>query len=1063
MSDTTFHIYRSSAGSGKTRTLAKEYLKLALRYPEYFRYILAMTFTNKSTQEMKDRIIRYLDDFTHGRSDDLAAEILKDFAADGKLFTPLQFKERSREVLSLILHQYSQFAVSTIDAFFQRVIRSFTRETGLLGNFRLEVDNDMVLEDVIDRVMDNLTDNEELRGWVLEFSLERLESGKDWDIRSALLEFAKEIFREDFKKIEEDVLRATADKRFFQELRQRLQAVVRQFEQQVNGEAAALLDSFHQHGLVVTDFKYGASGSVYGYVSTLATEITLPGKRVREALEDPAQWAATKSERASLIITQAAAQWIPRLTGIVTYMEANSETYYSAEQALRNLYVFGLLSDISKTLREYLQENNMMLLSDAPQFLRGVMQDQDASFLYEKVGSFYRHFLIDEFQDTSGFQWHNVLPLVRNGIAQNYRSLIVGDIKQSIYRWRGGDLNILQEQVVHDIGAAMTQTYHLDTNYRSTGHVVTFNNAIFEAAAALISKETGSAFPAASYADAAQKTFREAGKGYVHLQFVKTSELEENTTFHDASLQMLPPLVETLQEKGVALRNIAFLVRDNSEGQMIAQHFMQYRTTASLKPGCRYDVVSNESLRLDQAASVVVLINALRLLEDPKNQIASAQLAYEYQKLWPVQAFPNQHKVFMQSKTKEFARQVPASFTQQADILAALPLVELVETLIHMFNLGKLATEIAYLQGFQDVVLEFAMREKSDLASFLQWWEDNRHKKSVQVAGGVDAAQIITIHKSKGLQFEYVIVPFLSWELNHPGHKAPILWCQASREIFQGAGYLPLRYNTKLEHTYFRDAYVTERQRIYLDNLNLLYVAFTRAETGLIAHAPLSRQRNLSHVGSLVRWAIDQDISLQESWSEEKQSLTIGEITTPPASGEKQQEALLLKQYRVAPWRERLTVRARGKEFFRQTEQRQKINYGIFIHALMARVRTAADVATVMEQALREGMIHPDECASVEEAVRWIVAHPMLTMGFQDIGTLKTEASLIMPDGSERRIDRIVLDEGQALLMDYKTGAPAPADHTQVKEYLAILSSMGVSGARGFLVYIDERQCVEVK
>jgi ATP-dependent exoDNAse (exonuclease V) beta subunit len=199
-----------------------------------------MTFTNKSTQEMKDRIIRYLDDFGHDRSQDLAAEIRQEIALDGKAFTDSEFRDRSREVLSLILHQYSQFAVSTIDAFFQRVIRSFTRETGLLGNFRLEVDNDLVLEEVIDRVLDKLTDDEELRGWVLEFSLERLEDGRDWDIRSALMDFSREIFREEFKSIEEDVLRATEDKRFFNNLKQSLQKEVKQFEQHVLGEARAL-------------------------------------------------------------------------------------------------------------------------------------------------------------------------------------------------------------------------------------------------------------------------------------------------------------------------------------------------------------------------------------------------------------------------------------------------------------------------------------------------------------------------------------------------------------------------------------------------------------------------------------------------------------------------------------------------------------------------------------------------------------------------------------------------------------------------------------------------------
>jgi ATP-dependent helicase/nuclease subunit A len=1069
VTDKTFHIYRSSAGSGKTRTLAKEYLKLALRFPEYFRYILAMTFTNKSTQEMKDRIIRYLDDFGNNRSQDLAAEIRQEMAGggvEGKVFTDSEFRDRSRLVLSLILHQYSQFAVSTIDAFFQRVIRSFTRETGLLGNFRLEVDNDLVLEEVIDRVLDKLTDDEELRGWVLEFSLERLEEGRDWDIRSALQEFSREIFREEFKAIEEEVLKATEDKRFFKNLKQSLQKEVKQFEQHVLGEARTLMQEFQSLQLVVADFKWGATGSVYSYVAGLEAEIKPPGSRVRDALLSSAAWASPKSPSKDVIIARAEQAWMPRLQALVDYIERESVAYFSAEQVLRNLYAFGLLSDISKTLREYLRENNVMLLSDAPQFLQGVMQGQDTSFVYEKVGSFFRHFLVDEFQDTSGLQWSNVLPLVRNGVAQGYRSLLVGDIKQSIYRWRGGDLSILQEKAREDIGVLMTDTHQLDTNYRSATNIVQINNALFEAAAAVVSRETGTAFPQQAYIDAAQKIFRQ-DPGYVSIRFFRQEEKApgEDTggrfDFQAVSLEQLPGLVEDLQGRGVALRDIAFLVRDNSEGQAIAQHFMQYRASSQAKSGCKYDVVSNESLRLDQATCVLVLINALRLLDNPKNMIARAQLAFEYQKLWPTQAFPNHHRLFSESKTKAFATQVPAAFAQQQDVLAALPLVELVETLIHMFNLGKLPTEIAYLQGFQDVILEFAEREKNDLASFLEWWGENKWKKSIQVAGGVDAAQIITIHKSKGLQFAYVIIPFLDWELNHPPMKSPILWSRSDNAPFNGAGYFPLKYSSKLENTVFKEYYTEERKRIYLDNLNLLYVAFTRAEEGLIVHAPLAKSANLSNVGRLTKLAIEQSEYLSAGWTEETQTLQVGAITPPKAKG-KPEGGVMLRGYYVSPWRERLAVRTDGKEFFEETEKRRKINYGIFLHTLMSRVKTAADVAFVANQALQQGLLAEDELEPVAESMRWIVSAPVLQPAFAAEATLKTEAALIMPDGSERRIDRVTLHDNRAFVVDYKTGKPKEDDRRQVQEYLQILRAMGVEHAQGYLVYVNEKRCEEV-
>lgn len=1067
----TFHIYRSSAGSGKTRTLAKEYIKLALRYPDYYRYILAMTFTNKSTQEMKDRIVRYLDDFSKGASQDLAEEIVADLGAEGRPLTLDQLRERSRETLEIILHKYSQFSISTIDAFFQKVIRAFTRETGLLGNFRLEVENDLVLEEVIDLLMDELTHDAELRDWVVDFSLDRLQDGKDWDVRSGLLEFSREIFREEFKVIEEDVLEKTSRKDFFRKLRDTLRTEKYGFENFVRAEAKKLLNEFQEKRLQVSDFKYASRGSIFSYVASLATkDISLPGKQVSGMLSDSREWAAPKSIKFNIIVSMADQRWLAQLNDIVSFIEKKHTRYLSANHVLKNLYTFGLLADISRTLKKYLADNNLMLLSDAPKFLRGVMQQEETSFVYEKVGSFFRHFLIDEFQDTSGFQWDNLKPLVKNGLAQNYTSLIVGDIKQSIYRWRGGDLNILQEGVRNEIGDAVISQHTLDRNFRSAGNIVTFNNEVFQAASTVVSFETGTSFPQRSYEDASQKNFRPADKGYVEICFLEKEEIlpsdpsskKETIKFEDQALERLPQYVEMLQEKGVPIKDIAFLVRDNNDGQRVAQRFMEYRASAEAKPEFKYDVVSNESLRLDQASSVLILVNAMRFLEDSEDRIARAHLAYEYQKLWQQQTFPNHHKTFSQSKTVSFFKIMPQAFVKQRDVLVSLPLIELVENLITIFNFDKLAVEIVYLQAFQDLVIEFAAREKSDLTSFLEWWDDNKQKKSIQVANGVNAAQIITVHKSKGLQFKYVIVPFLCWELDHKPSKSPILWCKTDEALFQDVGYMPLRYTSKLSETYFAEFYKEEHQRIYLDNLNLLYVAFTRAEEGLVAFAPLSKNGSLSNVGHVVKRAIDQSEMLQRFWIVAQNRLVMGDVQIDRQDEKPVHDSLTLKRYAVYPWRTRLTLRTKGKEFFEVTEKRRRINYGIFIHTLMSRIHIREDVPRVLQDALAEGLIHRDEFSSVEEMVYWIVNHPALAASFEPGWKIKTEASLIVPDGTERRIDRFVQRANEAMVIDYKTGVPSARDEEQIQEYLALLRTMGVPNVQGFLVYLNDQMCREV-
>lgn len=1025
---------------------------------------------------MKDRIITYLDDFAKGKSEDLAVEILADFQAEGRTLSLEELKEQSKKTLEIILHKYSQFSISTIDAFFQKVIRSFTRETGLLGNFRLEVENDLVLEEVVDILMDDLTDNTELRDWVVDFSLDRLQDGKDWDVRSGLLDFSREIFKEEFKIIEEDVLAKTSEKDFFRTLRDTLRKEKYSFEGYVKGEARKLLTEFQEKRLSVSDFKWGANGSVYSFVTKLAEgDIQLPGKRIVEALDDSNQWASPKSIYAKIILSMTEQHWQRRLNEVVSFMEQRLKRYRSADHVLKNLYTFGLLADISRTLKKYLADNNLMLLSDAPKFLRGIMQEEDTSFVYEKVGSFFRHFLIDEFQDTSGFQWDNLKPLIKNGLAQNYSSLIVGDIKQSIYRWRGGDLNILQEGVKKEISEQIIGQHTLDRNFRSAGNIVAFNNALFDAASKIVSLETGNSFTQKSYEDAAQQNFRPVDKGYVEIRFLDREEIlaalpaeqapaakKEVIKFEDQALALLPRYVEELQEKGASIKDIAFLVRDNSEGQRIAQRFMEYSASADANPNYNYDVVSNESLRLDQSASVLILVNAMRFLEDPRNNIARAHLVYEYQKLWQQQTFPNHHKTFSQSKTKDFFKIMPPAFSRQLNILVALPLIELTENLISIFNFDKLSVEIAYLQAFQDLVIEFASREKSDLASFLQWWDDNKHKKSIQVANGVNAAQIITIHKSKGLQFKYVIIPFLCWELNHPGTKQPILWCRSKEDIFKDVGYLPLRYSSKLEETYFSEFYQEERKRIYLDNLNLLYVAFTRAEEGLIALAPLTKSSSLSHVGHVVKRAIESNEALQKFWLADQNKLVAGEIEQQRTIEKKDQHSLVLKKYLVVPWRTRLRLRTRGKEFFEPTEKRRKINEGIFIHTLMARIHTRNDVPNTMKDALAEGLIRREEQETLEGAIRWIIDAPSIAKCFDPGWNIKTEASLIVPDGSERRIDRFSEKGEEAVLIDYKTGVVSANDEIQVKEYLQLLHTMGFKKVQGFLVYPHERKCVEV-
>jgi len=1038
--------------------LAREYIRLALKSKEYFRSILAMTFTNKSTQEMKDRILHYLDDFSEGRSEDLAVEIIDELRKEGTELSLGDLKVKSREILVLLLHRYSEFSISTIDAFFQRVIRSFSRETGLLGNFRLEVENGLVLEEVISILMDQLAEDEQLRNWVLDFSMEKLTDGKNWDVRSALQDFAKLTEKEEFKTIEDKIIEVTSDKNFFKSFRADLSGYKYLFEAQIFDKAKTLLKEIQEQQLTADDFA-GKSTGIYSYITKLCKQIVQPSATVAQVIEDASKWPRHKSSSFDLVSSLSQKRWQPQLRSLVLLIEENLAVYNSVDEVLKNLYSFGLLADIVKTQRDYLAAENMMLLSDAPKFLNRLMQEQDASFIYEKVGSFYRHYLLDEFQDTSGLQWKNLLPLIQNGLAQNYKSLIVGDIKQSIYRWRGGDLSILQEKVKSDISELLTQTHALDKNFRSDSNIVSFNNALFESASKILSDHTNTTFPTEAYQDASQKIVNESSVGFVRIQFL--SPIDKEDTFKDEALMLLPKLFDELQEKGVAVKDIAFLVRDNKDGRLIADRFMEYRTSPDRNKDNNYEVVSSESLQLDRATSVVILINALKVLNNPVDQIAKAHLAYEYQKLWPAQAFSDWNEIFSSAKGKSFGSWVPTSFVQQQHRLASLSLFEMVENLIHIFNLGKLSTEVIYIQSFQDLVLEFAQREKNDLTSFLEWWEVNKQKKSIQVSGDVDAAQIITIHKAKGLQFKYVIIPFLDWNLGH-GSKGPILWCKSDHPLFKRAGYLPIKYKSDLEKTLFKSDYEEETKRIYLDNLNLLYVAFTRAKTGLIAFAPKTKSEKLSNVGTLVVKALEANSILQAYWSAETQLFQMGEVS---ASTTKEDliNTVSLTNYLVTPWRERLQVRSSGMEFFEPTQQRKKINFGIFVHGILSKVRIAGDVVVAIENVFRSGELSGAEIIEVSELIQWVVNYPQLEACFSSLSVCKMEAILFTTDGAERRIDRVATQGNRTWVLDYKTGVATAKDEEQVKDYMKLLKAMGKQEVVGYLAYVHEKRCVEVK
>lgn len=1061
----SFVIYRSSAGSGKTRTLAKEYLSLALRFKaQYFKHILAVTFTNKATQEMKDRILDYLNDFSTGKQNELAEELKAELQLDD-----FAFRDHAQNVLSEILHSYSQFSISTIDAFFQKVIRSFTREAGLAGDYRLEITQDEVMEEVIDDLIDELGNNQQLTDWVVRFATENLENEKQWDIRKNLIDFSREIFREEYKHIEDQVSAKTAEPEYFNNLLKKLRMHRNEFVDTVEGKAQEVLGIFQREGFTEGDFKY-SHGGIFGVFRKLRRigslsdfKETIDGKRITNEYQSAANWGKKESPHFKRINQLAGEKLIGILNEIVEYAQKNLKQALSADMALAGFYAFGLIADISRKLRDYKNENNLMLLADAPKFLNGVIQDSDTPFIYEKVGSFYRHYLIDEFQDTSGLQWKNFYPLLTNGLDQGYKSLVVGDVKQAIYRWRGGDLKLLQEEVESQVGSERIQTNVLESNFRSSAAVVFFNNALFREAASIVAADTGYRLSEEVYRDVSQKVAR-MHEGFVQVQFFPDTKDDE---WRQTALETIPSMLERLQDAGIALKDIAMLVRRREEGQDIVRYLMDFKNSEKAKKGYRYDVVSNESLRVDGAASVRLITSAMRFLLNPDDDIARAEVAYEYFRIHKTSRTFTE--IFAVTNQSVFDSLLPPAFGRQKIALKKLPLYELTEALIRIFELQEQSGEFAYIQAFQDAVLKFATRERNDLESFLEFWEAKRNETVIKVPEAVDGAQILTIHKSKGLQFKYVIIPFCWWNMDHEFGKNPYLWVKAEEAPFENAGFVPVKYSSKMKQTYFERYYKEEHTRSYLDNLNLLYVALTRAEAGLLVMAPFkgrsSRDSEAGKTSSqLLLEGILQNENLKKDWDDVTKLYRVGTLVAPPASKkETTVDNIQLTTFPAYAWNEKLVIRQTAKEFFKEPgEQRTKINYGIHLHSILSRIRYASDLPSIFDTLLSEGLITEEDRGPLKRQIDELLMNPEIAGWFSDDWEVRTEVPILTPGGIENRIDRLMIRNKKAVIVDFKTGEPSKADQRQVLDYIDILRKMNFIEVEGFLLYVKSGELVSV-
>ncbi|GAA0878252.1 UvrD-helicase domain-containing protein [Algoriphagus jejuensis] len=1081
MENRPFIIYKSSAGSGKTYTLTLEYLKLALQSPRSaFKQILAVTFTNKATQEMKERILTVLER--------LSKEVRPEEFLDKELMkaldlSPAQLQGRARETLLYILHGYGYFAVSTIDSFFQRVIRSFAREMDLQAKFDLEMDTEAVLDRLVDRVVEKVSIDKNLRTWLIGYAEEQIEDEKSWDIRAGIKGLGREIFMERFKAFRELFQASAAKEGFLGEFRK----YVREEKHKLIAEAETLREQAEtirtNHGLEWSDFKGGSKSFAMRFGRQGDPQCPFPSLTdvMLRDLPDFANW-YKKGDRNGSTIESAAQAGL----AAILFSWPEKATQWNTLVALqKNLNAFGVFRDLILELRELKDEEGILLISDVNDFLKEITKDNDAPFVYEKIGNQYRNFLIDEFQDTSDFQWSSFKPLLENSLASGNTNLLVGDVKQSIYRWRGGRLELLLAEVQRQIHPDFIEEKALATNFRSLPGIIQFNNSIFESLPELMQSGMNDscqvdadnllveAFRGVSQAIPSSKLGLEF-QGKIRLEFTQkansrsTSESEEEEEdSHTQVLNSLPQLVMDLQDRGYQLRDIAFLVRKNAHGVEIADKLMEYGRE---NPGSeyRFDVLSEESLFLDKSAAVKCLVAMLTFLSNPADKVSLKTVWFYYALLHDI---PFSHALFHKDKLPEELRPKAVQLHGQLDRMTQLPLMELLEECVAFLGMVDRPSDLAYVSGFKEAVFDFVKKNRADLIGFLDWWELNKRKRTVKIPEDHDAMRILTIHKSKGLQYKVVLMPFLDWRIVASGQQAPVIWSPFST----GTGIdtvVPLTHGQALRDSAFAPAYQDEIRLAYLDSLNMLYVAFTRAEEVIWGFSDFSQSQkgeiNLNTTGNVLYSLFSggfrvAELGEKQSWDAETLIYEAGAWgPVPPMKVERPKTEVQLR-WESQNWRPKLKTKKMAWDFSESGLQaRAQRKLGVIVHELLAASQDKKDAELLLQQYAFEGRLDTETAAAVGSQLHALFDLPEFARWFDPELQSLAEQGILLPGGSQKRPDRILIGPTEALVVDFKTGEKYASHLAQVKEYMSLVASLSRKPVRGFLCYLEPTEILEV-
>jgi ATP-dependent exoDNAse (exonuclease V) beta subunit len=1042
----SFSIYDASAGSGKTYALVKEYLKIILTSPknDAYRNILAITFTNKAVHEMKSRIVGSLSDFASDTPSPKSQDLMQDLSVDTSL-SIIQIKTKAQQIIKHLIHNYAAFDISTIDKFTHKVIRAFAHDLNLPMTFEVTLDTENLLIEAVDAIIAQAGEDEILTNLLVDFTMEKTDDDKSWDISREILETGKLVLNENNR----NEITHFQDKSIteFLEIKKKLAVVCEDLEKEtivLGNEAAALIE---QNGIDVKSFS---RGTFPNHIASIQEGKFNPKNKMFHEVDDIA---INKTAQDRALIEAI----IPDLLAILSKVYLLFEKIHFYKAFLKNITPLSLLNTVSNELAKIQQEQNILSITEFNALIHREIQNQPAPFIYERLGERYRHFFIDEFQDTSEMQWQNLIPLIDNALSgqDEYGDkgtlMIVGDPKQSIYRWRGGKaeqfIELSKDQnPFNNPDKKLTQ---LEYNYRSYSQIIEFNNSFFK----LMANE----FQHPDYKDlyenhSRQKVNSKTG-GYVNISFLPdTAETEEETT--DKTQMYVEATLETINkvvEKGFEYKDIVILTRKRGQGIAVANYLTEQGVP----------LLSSETLMIQNATEVRFIIHLLKYLKNSSDIDAKAHflhyLALHAQDELPVHDFIAKGKELVQeTEFENWLLQFNLDLSFQN--LRKKSLYEAVEIMVSRFLNPELRAS-SYVQYFLDIVLERDIRNQAGVADFLDFWDKSGEKFSIPSPEGTNAVRIMTIHKSKGLEFPVVIMPFAEEDYSRkPKDK---LWLNAEEETVG----LPkvLIDNSSAVEGFGEDAlelYIIKKQEELLDNINVLYVALTRAEEQLY----IISSRNLSNKGELpknnmcaffINYLIAQGV-----YDADKLEYELGNAAKLSSTEKHKDESKTIPVVNAILDAKNIKI-AQRESLMWGTHQQEAIEYGNLIHEILSFVKTKNDVDLAITKALENGLITIAQKQLVHQTIVEIVEHTALKNHFAEGNRVMNEQTIIQKEARTIKPDRMVITpDNTVFLLDYKTGAPNPKYELQLTNYQYAIEDMGYKVVEKALIYIGKEVVV---